>query len=170
MNPTHIAPAVLVGLVLTITYAVRLRHIKKPTGRALAADEQRISDILCESSVRLRGFFVLENANHGKLILTNRRLLLCSRDERQARLALRPEDVLRIEPLQSGLLGKNPGLLIAYLEGGKERHLRCQTPDDIEVLRLVGGVRNTTTRDAFLARLTEWCPPRPAPAAASRVG
>ncbi|MFO1031245.1 MAG: hypothetical protein U1F60_09205 [Planctomycetota bacterium] len=170
MNPTAIAPAVLVGLVLATTYAVRLRHIKKPSGRALAADEQRVGEILCESSVRLRGFLVLENASHAKLVLTNRRLLLCSRNERQVRLALRPEDIQRIEALPSGLLGKIPGLLIDYLEDGKERRLRCQTPDDVEVLWPMGSVRNTTTRDAFLARLTEWCPPRRAEAAVPLVG
>lgn len=106
----------------------RKKAIEKPSGEVLTSEETKIGEIFCESETRgvsFKGFVIADSALEGKLILTNRRLLYSTHDEKKIGLSLEPKNISSIHIGKKGFLTKTPTLSIDYID--KKNKLKTAT-------------------------------------------
>lgn len=138
------------------------KKIEKPTGAVLLPDEAKIGEIYCENTkLKFRGLLLSSSAIEGKLILTKRRLLYSTYDEKKVALSLEPKDVEHITIGEKGIFRKIQTLVIEYFDKRKMRQMSATFtfPEKIAHSNPLFGkleYKNPLTLETFVEHLWKW--------------
>ena len=153
----------MVAFVMVIWWRRRAMQIPKQV--SLAPDERRLGEMYGKpQSLTIRGLIAIGSLSEGKLVLTSKRLIYTSYNEKRHAFAITPSDLLSVEVREGGLLIEKPRLRISFSRGPKKKPttLTWRVPERVTVagnpIVFVSDKSwdNPNTAATFAALLEKW--------------
>jgi hypothetical protein len=137
--------------------SLKTKMLKLETG------EERLGEMFAKTrDLNFRGFLLSEYGREGKIVLTTKRLIYCTYDEKKVALSICPDEILELKIGQSGRFVKYPSLKLRYKITGKDKVVTWTIPEK----KVVDGnplifmqaktYKNPHTPESFGALLKVW--------------
>jgi hypothetical protein len=156
---------IALGIVVFIIILVRKSFEKSLKTKMLQLEtgEERLGEMYVKTrDLNFRGFLLSEYGRDGKLVLTTKRLIYCTYDEKKIALSIPPDEILELKIGQPGRIVRYPSLKLRCKINGKDKIVTWTIPEE----KVVDGnplvfmqaktYKNLHTPASFGALLKDW--------------